>query len=123
MGYVTDYTLTTHQKIKIADFVEKVKEIGFDYVFSEEIEYLELDVKDNPNCEQTLEIASTESYKWYENEDDMKELSKAFPDIVFMLHGEGEEQGDLWLSYHKNGKVQRENAKITYGEFDESQLK
>lgn len=123
MGYVTDYTLTTHQKIKIADFVEKVKEIGFNYVFSEEIEYLELDIKDNPNCEQTLEIASTESYKWYENEDDMKELSKAFPDIVFMLHGEGEEPGDLWLSYHKNGKVQRENAKITYGEFNESQLK
>lgn len=123
MGYVTDYELKTKEKIKITDFVEKVKEIGFDYVFSEEIEDMELDVKDNPDVSYPIDISSSESYKWYENEDDMKELSKSFPDVVFELYGEGEESCDLWLSYHKNGKVQRENAKIVYADFDESKLK
>lgn len=123
MGYVTNYELRTKEKVKIADFIEKIKDIGFDYVFSEEIEDMELDVKDNPDVCYAIDISSSESYKWYENEDDMKELSKSFSDVVFELYGEGEESGDLWLSYHKNGKVQRENAKIVYADFDENKLK
>lgn len=60
--------------------------------------------------------------KWYDNEYDVKELSKAFPDIVFLLEGWGEETGDAWRKYFKNGKVQRANAKITFDDYDESKL-
>lgn len=63
-----------------------------------------------------------DSCKWYNHEDDMLRLSREFPDILFELHGEGEEAGDLWRKYFKNGKVQRCPAIITYDAFDESKL-
>lgn len=64
-----------------------------------------------------------ESIKWYDHEIDMKAFSKRFPDVVFTLHGEGEESGDLWVKYFKDGKMQRVDAVISYAGFDEGQLK
>lgn len=43
--------------------------------------------------------------KWYEYGEDMKSLSKLFPDRIFVLSGVGEEQGDEWKDYFKNGAV------------------
>ena len=56
---------------------------------------------------------SGDSCKWYDNEDDMVEFSKKFPDVTFHLHGEGEEVGDLWDKYFRNGKKQICKAEIT----------
>lgn len=61
--------------------------------------------------------------KWYDHDKDMKKISTLYSDILFTLKGEGEEPGDLWIAYYKNGKVQLENAQITYSPFDESKLK
>lgn len=63
-----------------------------------------------------------DSFKWYNHEEDMIEVSRTFPDTLFELHGEGEEPGDLWRKYFKNGKIQRCPAQITYEEYDESKL-
>jgi len=63
-----------------------------------------------------------EAHKWYTHEDDMKELSKNFIDTLFLLEGEGEEGGDLWKEYYRNGKMQRCDAKLTYDDFDEDKL-
>jgi hypothetical protein len=52
----------------------------------------------------------------------MKEVSKQHPDIVFELHGEGEEAGDIWYKYYKNGKMQVCKGHITFDEYDESKL-
>lgn len=65
---------------------------------------------------------SEEPTKWYEHEGDMRKVSLEHPDLVFKLTGEGEENGDLWVKYFKNGKMQICEAKITYDEFDESKL-
>jgi len=46
-----------------------------------------------------------ESCKWYSYDEDMKEVSKVFPDVVIELHGEGEEAGDYWYRYYKGGKL------------------
>lgn len=64
-----------------------------------------------------------ESRKWYEHESDMRDLSLEFPDMLFTLEGEGDEAGDLWIKYFKNGKIQKAYARIEYDEFDESKLK
>ena len=53
----------------------------------------------------------------------MKEFSKLFPIALFSLSGEGEEQGDIWVEYYQNGKMQEAMAKITYEEFDVNKLK
>lgn len=63
-----------------------------------------------------------ESTKWYSHKEDMAKMSKAFPGVLFTLHGEGEEAGDLWVEYYLDGKIQREDAKIIYAEFDRSKL-
>lgn len=60
--------------------------------------------------------------KWYDHDVHMKEVSRQSPDIIFKLHGEGEESGDVWYKYYKNGKVQKCNAIITFEDFDESKL-
>lgn len=66
---------------------------------------------------------SGESYKWYDHETDMRKLSQEYPEHVFELSGEGEDTGDMWRKYFKNGKMQSCPAQVTYDPFDESKLK
>lgn len=63
-----------------------------------------------------------DSVKWYSADNDLKEFSKRYPSAIFELSGEGEEAGDLWKLYAKNGKAQLCKAVITYPPFDEDKL-
>lgn len=47
-----------------------------------------------------------EPCKWYDHDDDMLEYSKLYPDVTFILDGDGEESGDIWRTWYKNGKSQ-----------------
>ena len=62
--------------------------------------------------------------KWYDYEEDMRLLSYRFPDVVFELHGDGEESEDVWTHYYKGGRVQTDGLVVTYTyhKFDESKL-
>ena len=60
--------------------------------------------------------------KWYDHEEDMIKISKKYPEMVFHLHGEGEETGDIWDKHFKNGKMQVCKAKIVIPPYDENQL-
>lgn len=92
MGYYTRYELTaTPDNDEIWDAVKTNKNINYA-------------VGDQGN--------SGEECKWYDNEKDMVEFSKKFPDITFCLHGEGEETGDIWNKYFRNGKKQICKAEI-----------
>ena len=61
--------------------------------------------------------------KWYEWANDMRLMSRAFPDIVFVLKADGEDDDGRWVEYWRGGKVQHEDQVITYGEYDERKLK
>lgn len=61
--------------------------------------------------------------KWYDWEDDMRRTSARFPNILFTLHGEGEETGDLWRAYFLNGKRQKCKAELVYPPFNREELK
>lgn len=54
----------------------------------------------------------------------MKILSsrEEYKDVLFILDGEGEESGDIWKSYYKNGKTYRVEAEFTFPEFDDFKL-
>ena len=58
------------------------------------------------NQDQYYGVLGEDSYKWYDHEEEMKTLSIEFPGILFRLDGEGEDQGDVWVKYFKNGKIQ-----------------
>lgn len=64
----------------------------------------------------------SERTKWYDHQKDMKVLSEKFPTVLFTLHGEGEEGGNLWKEYWLAGKVQVAKARIVYDEFSLSML-
>lgn len=55
-----------------------------------------------------------DSMKWYDHDADMLALSKAFPNIVFVLMGEGEDRDDNWISYYKNGVMEICRGTIVY---------
>lgn len=63
-----------------------------------------------------------DSCKWYDHEEDMKEFSKKYPDMVFHLYGEGEDNTDMWYKHFKNGKMQVCPALITFDDYDEDEL-
>jgi hypothetical protein len=107
MGYCTKYNLTLHNETHgqfeaIVDRLRDKDVIGY-----------ALDEYLNTNDE----------VKWYDAEDDLREISKEFPEVLFELHGEGEDVGDIWNEYFKNGKVQYCKAEIVIPPFDESKLK
>lgn len=60
--------------------------------------------------------------KWYTHEENMKEFSLKHPNFVFKLTGEGENSGDIWTKYFKNGKMQICEAKILFDDYEESKL-
>lgn len=59
---------------------------------------------------------------WYGHEEDMRNVSRQFPDVLLTLYGEGEGSGDLWCKYFKAGKMQYAPAEIIYPDFDEIKL-
>ena len=64
-----------------------------------------------------------DTVKWYDHEVHMRAISKKYPDLLFILDGIGEEAGDLWRKYFKNGLCQSERAHIEFGAFDPAKLK
>lgn len=97
MGYYTNYTLETNAPgidLEISQAIAEISGYGGD-IFRHDY------------CER----------KWYDHEKDMVEVSKRYPDVVFILHGEGEESGDLWRKRFVNGQVDEVRAEITYPDF------
>lgn len=92
---------------------------------------LDHDITDNGEFDGNFESVTGYSFdydnqlsgKWYDHEEHMKHISKQYPEQLFTLHGEGEEAGDLWKKYFKDGKMQFVRAVVTYEDFDEDKLK
>lgn len=72
----------------------------------------------------TYSLFGGESLKWYEHEEEMVELSKRYPTMVFILDGDGEEQGDIWRKFFLNGKMHEWRQEEVYRPpFDQSILR
>lgn len=63
---------------------------------------------------EDFDFVSWDEMKWYEHEDDMKKLSKEFPDMVFELNGSGEDSEDIWKGYFMNGESYYCSGHIEY---------
>lgn len=64
-----------------------------------------------------------EENRWYEHEADMKKYSLQHPGDLFEVTGYGEEAGDIWREFYKNGKMCGGKATIVLPEFNEQELK
>lgn len=63
-----------------------------------------------------------DSIKWYDCEKDMKAYSKKHPSVLFLIDGEGEESGDIWKAYFKNGKMFKPKATLVFEDYNENKL-
>lgn len=104
MGYYTRFKLTVTGETDI-DVIEK---------FRDENDYAEYALDEFGD--------SREECKWYDCKEDVLAFSKKHPDILFLLEGEGEEAGDVWRLYARNGKSCYQKAKMVFEQFDESML-
>ena len=68
--------------------------------------------------DEDFDLAFDDEMKWYNYEQNMIELSKCFPEVLFILHGEGEEREDNWYEYFKAGKQQICRGMIIYEPFN-----
>jgi hypothetical protein len=102
MGYYTRFTLSTDGAVDDEVIAEKLTEIS-QYTWRADLQLDEA--------------------KWYDYHKDMTKLSNLYPTSTFTLEGVGEEQGDHWIAYYKNGKSQTTEAIITFEPFDETKLK
>lgn len=104
MGYYTEYDLSF-----VAESEDQHKEI--------------LTKLSEISGYQANDFQGWNSIKWYDHVQDMVKLSTLYQDTLFTLEGEGEESGDLWRAYFKNGKHVRNTAKIVFPDFNEEDLK
>ena len=105
MGYETDYKLTTEPRISQEKYLELLLKTS-DY------EWWEIEGE-----------GLAMSAKWYNHEDHMKTVSLMVKDVLFKLEGDGEEAGDEWIKYFKNGKSTTCNRITVLEEFKEENLK
>ena len=96
MGYYTDFDISGNTE-EVADAIEEIS--GYSW------------------------YGRTMNGKWYDWHDHCKQVSKMFPNELISVEGDGEEQGDQWKAYFKNGKSQVCKAIVTFEPFDESKLK
>ena len=61
--------------------------------------------------------------KLYTYENDMLAFSKKYPDVVFVVYGEGECIVAQWKEYYQNGKRQYAPGELIFPTFDPSKLK
>ena len=101
MGYYTDFTLTVEGATP-DDLVDTLNEVT-GYVWEDDL--------------------ALYSAKWYDWAEDISKISLKYPDRMLSLEGSGEEKGDMWKAYIKNGKMQVCNAIVTFEPFDESKMK
>ena len=100
MGYYTWYTL---------DIIKDPDNQKEDF-------YEELDEKTGLLFD-FLNYSGTEA-KWYNWESDMKELSKKFPKMLFILEGNGEEALDIWCAHFCNGQCNYREIQTYWEEFN-----
>lgn len=101
MGYYTNFKLEFDTVLDESVLLKELNEIS-DYVWGNDFALYDV--------------------KWYDYDTHMKLISEKYPDTLFSLYGDGEEDGDIWVHYFKNGKTQYAEAKIVYEKFDETKL-
>ncbi|CAM0055225.1 hypothetical protein VPHK460_0175 [Vibrio phage K460] len=102
MGYYTDYTVEVENGDPFEEVLDAIKEQS-DYSGWDGNELRDV--------------------KWYRYRDDVKYISRRFPDKLIVVSGEGEESGDVWREYFLDGKSHCVKAKFAFEDFDKNKLK
>jgi hypothetical protein len=126
MGYYTAYSIEVYEKDDIlakhaCDLLEVNDELDI------ELGKVLLEITDDfSSYEKDIrfsELIMDDVKKWYDHDDDMIEISKRYPNYVFVLDGNGEDYDDLWRTYYWDGRMQYCPARIVYEEYNPNNWK
>ena len=104
MGYYTKYEITMYPWQDEKNELEIMREIA-----AKIHNYSPEEISDSE-----AEWCLSDQMKWYEHEADMIAVSKMYPEITFVLEGEGEEHDDMWVKYFHNGDFEACYAEIIF---------
>jgi len=77
----------------------------------------------NYSAESKYALSQNKACEWDDHEKLLRYLSKKRPKYLYVLHAEGQDNGDMWTKYFKGGKMQFAPAEVTFPDFNEKELK
>ncbi len=107
MSYYTNYevSVTGFKDFKEAyTALQEFKEIVVHGIYDETL------------CDNEFEFSISEA-SWYDNEDDCLRFSKKYPNTTITVHGDGEENGDIWKARYRNGEFERIKLEVVLPPF------
>lgn len=110
MGYYTYYSLSVKNGDEFP--IEKQREASLQ--LAEKLKTREYYEKYIETSFDPFSWVSNDSMKWYESKKDMLELSRNFPEAIFVLYGEGEDREDTWRTFYKDGASIYQQAHFYY---------
>lgn len=100
MGYYTKYEIQFFSGDKELNFAEADAIFGdpeFDIGYS-------LDDYASDNEDLGPFSVGGDDIKWYDHDKDVMKISVKHPELTIILDGKGEESGDIWRKFFRNGK-------------------
>lgn len=118
MGYYTNYNLSVvnHNNFTENQLREVSSELARRLGEDDELPF-------HQHIDDAFEWIGYDSRKWYEHEEDMMQLSREYPDMIFLLEGWGEEYDDVWRKYFKGGRIKICNRHYFWDEAPEWALR
>lgn len=93
MGYLTYYKMQVVPEEKLIEVYNDLP--GFDSIDEGDLGWLEEDG-----------MFMGEPTTWYDCEKDIVAAAEKHPDVLIILDGEGEEQGDIWRAFARGDKFE-----------------
>lgn len=111
MGYYTNFSIdikTAITRAEAKDITEAINRAICPLIKSEDDWLFSLDdysgIEDDEKA--TWELIPYDMMKWYDWEEDMKEIAREYPAIEFRVEGSGEDKDDWWVALFKGDRYQ-----------------
>lgn len=111
MGYYSDFKLTAQ------GFDNEEHAEFFEFKLVKLSSYTGWSLRHTIGTEGWMVYGLLGEAKWYNAEEHLLQLSKAFPRVTIDLKVEGEERGDIWKLRARDGKHERVSAKVVFEDF------
>lgn len=111
MGYYTNFSIdirTAITRAEAKDIAAAINRAICPTIENEDDWLFSLDdysgIEDDEKA--TWELTPYDAMKWYDWEEDMKEIAKEYPAIEFRVEGAGEDKDDWWVALLKGDRFQ-----------------
>ena len=124
MGYYTNFSIdirTAITRAEAKDIAAAINRAICPTIENEDDWLFSLDdysgIEDDEKA--TWELIPYDMMKWYDWEEDMKEIAKEYPAIEFRVEGSGEDREDWWVALFKGDRFQIKYAEPPIDEWED----